>query len=269
MRDRRSRGRWGSPFFLPILCGVLLAAASVVARDGELAAGRGPGGGATPETVVVLHGLARGSMQMLVLEWRLTARGYHVCNIGYETRVDSIGDASDAVHGEILVCAGEARRIDFVTHSLGGLVLRSLLVRHEIPTAGRAVMLAPPNQGSEIADAFEDNGWLADVFGPLTGQLGTEPHDLPRTLPPPRIPFAVIAGDRWINPVGPFLIAGPHDGTVSVASTRLEGMADHLVLPYTHTFIMNPEEVAEQIDRFLRHGRFDHPNATGTGRAAP
>ena len=89
-------------------------------------------------------------------------------------------------------------------------------------------------------------------------QLGTRDSDLPQRLPSPSVDYGVIAGDRWINPVGPWLLPAPHDGTVSVASTRLEGMSDHLVLPYTHTFIMNALEVAEQVDAFLQTGRFNH-----------
>jgi pimeloyl-ACP methyl ester carboxylesterase len=206
--------------------------------------------------VILLHGLGRSSANMLILKWRLESRGYRVCNIGYDTRVDSIEVAADRVYEAVASCTETDRPIHFVTHSLGGIVLRSLLVRHELSTAGRAVMLAPPNRGSEIADWVRDLSISERFLGRLAGQLGTGPADLPRSLPSPRMAFAVIAGDRWINPVGPWLLQGPHDGTVSVASTRLDGMADHLVLPHTHTFIMNAAGVAEQIDAFLRTGRF-------------
>jgi triacylglycerol lipase len=94
------------------------------------------------------------------------------------------------------------------------------------------------------------------LLGPLAGQLGTRAGDLPSRYPPPPIPFGVIAGDRWINPLGALWLPAPHDGTVSVASTRLSGMSDHIVLPYTHTFIPYAEPVADQVEGFLRTGRF-------------
>jgi pimeloyl-ACP methyl ester carboxylesterase len=210
-------------------------------------------------TVVLLHGLGRSSANMLILKWRLQSRGYGVCNVGYDTRAESIEAATDSVFDSIRERGGEAGPVHFVTHSLGGLVLRCLLDRHAIPSAGRAVMLAPPNRGSEIADSIRSSTLARGLFGPLLGQLGTRPQDIPRSLPVPSIPFGIIAGTHWINPIGPFLLSGPHDGTVTVASTRLEGMSDHLVVPHTHTFIMNPPEVARQVDQFLRRGRFDHP----------
>lgn len=210
-----------------------------------------------PGHIVLLHGLGRSAANMLVLKWRLGRMGYRVCNIGYDTRVGGIEEALDAVHGSIERCAiPENAPLHFVTHSLGGLVLRGLYARFDLPQTGRAVMLAPPNGGSEIADWIRKIGWTEKLMGPLAGQLGTRGEDLPQSLPKPPIPFGVIAGDQWINPIGPVLLPAPHDGTVSVASTRLPGMADHLVVPATHTFIMNQALVADQVDVFLREGRF-------------
>jgi pimeloyl-ACP methyl ester carboxylesterase len=212
-------------------------------------------------TVVLLHGLARSAAEMRILEWRLGARGYGVCNIDYSTRVARIEQASDDVYERLRARVHESSPVHFVTHSLGGLVLRSLLDRHELTSAGRAVMLAPPNRGSELADRLRSLGLLARLLGPLAAQLGTRPEDLPQRLPRPTIPFGVIAGSRWLNPAGPLWLEGPHDGTLSVASTRLEGMSDHLVLPCTHTFIMNRAEVARQVDAFLQAGHFAHHEA--------
>jgi len=211
---------------------------------------------ARKETVVLLHGLGRSARNMLILKWRLQARGYHVCNVDYDTRVEALDQAIDAVHDALGECVAPKSRVHFVTHSLGGIVLRGLLARHPIPLAGRAVMLAPPNSGSEIADHFREIPIASAVLGPLAGQLGTRDEDLPKRLPSPSIPFGVIAGDQWINPAGPLWLPSPHDGTVSVESTRLAGMEDHIVLPYTHTFIMHPAVVANQIDHFLRDGEF-------------
>lgn len=220
------------------------------------------------ETIVLLHGLGRSATNMLILEWRLEALGYRVCNIGYDTRVPRIEDAIAEVYTEVVACRAKGGRLHFVTHSLGGLVLRGLLGSHTLAELGYAVMLAPPNRGSEIADRLHAYGWLGPVMGPLSTQLGTGAEDLPQRLPLPTIPFGVIAGDQWINPAGPLWLPSPHDGTVSVESTRLAGMRDHIVMPYTHTFIMNAAAVADQVDAFLRHGRFARAADTPVEREA-
>jgi pimeloyl-ACP methyl ester carboxylesterase len=208
-------------------------------------------------TVVLLHGLGRSPRNLQVLEWRLESRGYRVCSVGYDTRSAGIDAVVETVYPAVMNCPRGSGPLHFVTHSLGGLVLRALLAAHSPPKLGRAVLIAPPNQGSQIADRLRELGWLEVLLGPLAGQLGTRSGDLPAGLPPPPIPFGVIAGDRWINPAGPLWLPRPHDGTVSVASTRLEGMRDHLVLPYSHTFIIHARSVADQVDTFLRSGRFD------------
>ena len=266
MRAQRPRGRGGRRVLgaLGAVAAGLGLASDVASGErvaDEVIAGAAPDERAdvTPGTVVLLHGLARGARHMRILEWRLAARGYRVCNLDYDTRVADFDHALDAVRRSLLACVPSSGRIDFVTHSLGGLVLRGLLDRHPEPRAGRAVLLAPPNGGSEIADRLASVPLLARVIGPLAGHLGTGAQDLPRRLPGLPIPVGVIAGSRWINHAGPLWLPTPHDGTVSVESTRLAGMSDHLVLPYTHTFIMNPAEVADQVDAFLRRGRFERP----------
>jgi len=249
-----------------VAIGLGLVGAAAMAVGASFGRGDPPAAGErADETVVLLHGLARSAANMLILEWRLEALGYRVCNVGYDTRVSRIEEAVEEVYEAVRACRGGERTLHFVTHSLGGLVLRALLAERSLAGLGRAVMLAPPNGGSEIADRVGALSWLERLMGPLSSQLGTGQDDLPRRLPVPSIPFGVIAGDQWINPVGPLWLPAPHDGTVSVASTRLTGMRDHLVMPYTHTFIMNASPVAAQVDTFLRQGHFDRSGAGARG----
>jgi pimeloyl-ACP methyl ester carboxylesterase len=195
---------------------------------------------------------------MKLLEQRLSRAGYRVHNLAYPRRADSIEEIVADLHSRYLECCQlQGGRIHFVTHSLGALVLWAYLVEHPPAKIGRIVMLAPPNGGSEIVDRFGD-WWLFRAFlGPMAPQLGTGSEDLPARLPVLDCDVGVIAGDRWINPLGLFLLPPPHDGTVSVNRTRLAGMKDHLVLPHTHSFIMNSSRTAREIIHFLRHGLFD------------
>src|SRR5271170_4074657 len=214
----------------------------------------------TQEEVILLHGLCRTSRSMVKMETALTEAGYKVRNVDYPSRTASIQKlADDAIGKAVADCKNDgATKIDFVTHSLGGILVRSYLARHTIPNLGRVVMLAPPNQGSEIVDKL---GWLflfKWINGPAGNELGTDKNSVPNKLGPANFPVGIVAGDRSINWINSLLIPGKDDGKVSVERTRLAGMTDHIVIHATHPLIMRNREAIRQTLQFLRTGNFAH-----------
>lgn len=212
------------------------------------------------EYVILLHGLCRTSRSMRVMERSLAAAGYQVVNVDYPSRTAPVERLSEwAIAPAVTACQRDgATTIHFVTHSLGGILVRSYLARHTIPELGRVVMLGPPNQGSELVDKLGTLWFFKRINGPAGDELGTEVHSVTCRLGPANFCVGVIAGNRSINWINSCLIPGPDDGKVSVARARLEGMTDFVVVPATHPFLMRNRTVIRQTLAFLQTGRFEH-----------
>lgn len=212
------------------------------------------------ECVILLHGLARTRLSMRHLEKALQARDYCVVNINYPSRKLSIDELAEVVIDECIKAGREqhVETFNFVTHSLGGILVRQYTQHHDIPGLKRVVMLAPPNQGSEAVDKLKNIPGFKWFHGPAGSQLGTSENDIPKNLGAVDFDLGVIAGKRSINFFLSKLIPGQDDGKVSVESTKAEGMKDFITLPCTHTFMMRNPEIIRQTIHFLENGKFDH-----------
>ena len=218
-----------------------------------------PNGRFKPENVILLHGLCGTSHSMTKMQRALMDAGYTVWNVGYPSRTALIPKlADDAIGRALAECRQNgATRIDFVAHSMGGILVRSYLARHSVPELGRVVLLAPPNQGSEIVDKLGGLELFKWINGPAGNELGTDNDSLPNQLGPANFPLGIIAGDRSINWIASlFLIPGPDDGRVSVKRAGLGGMTDFIVIHATHPLIMRNNEAIRQTVAFLQTGTF-------------
>jgi triacylglycerol lipase len=210
------------------------------------------------ETVVLLHGLARSDRSMSKMASALAAEGYDVINVDYASTKAPIDQLAGEAIGPALADARarQASRVHFVTHSMGGILVRHYLKTHSIERLGRVVMLGPPNQGSEIVDKLGDTWIFAAINGPAGKQLGTKPDSLPNQLGSVSFDLGVIAGDRSINWINSLLIAGRDDGKVSVERTKVAGMKAHLVIHATHPYLMKNSRAIRETVNFLREGKF-------------
>ncbi len=227
-----------------------LAALLLLLLSAELTAG---------ECVVLLHGLARSSSSLNTMQEALQEAGYATANIDYPSREHNIEElARIAVGDGLAACRAEENieKIHFVTHSLGGILVRQYLSTNSVDELGRVVMLGPPNKGSSAVDDMEGVPGFDWINGPAGRQLGKGEDSVPVALGPVNFELGVIAGDRTIDPITSAVLDDPDDGRVSVDDTKIEGMDDFVLVHHSHAFMMRmPEPIALTL-AFLRDGSF-------------
>jgi len=208
------------------------------------------------ECVILLHGMARSDRSMKTMEAALSAQGYAVVNYAYPSTDYDIETITKEHIAKALAQCQPATKVNFVTHSLGSIVLRKYLSEHTIDTLGRVVMLGPPNKGSEVVDRLKNIPGFKLINGPAGMQLGTQHNSVPNSLGGVDYPVGIIAGSATVNPILSLMLPKPNDGKVSVESTKLEGMSDHIVVPVSHPFLMKNKDVICQVKAFLNTGKF-------------
>jgi len=206
--------------------------------------------------VILLHGLARTERSMARMQRALEQEGYRVINVAYDSRRHDIATLADKAIAPALGACTDGGRIHFVTHSLGGILVRHFLARHRVENLGRVVMLGPPNKGSEVVDKLRKLPGFHFINGAAGLELGTGEASLPNRLGRANFDLGIIAGTRSVNLILSSMIAGADDGKVSVLNTRLEGMKDHIEMGVTHSFMMRNKAVIAQVIHYLANGEF-------------
>jgi len=214
------------------------------------------------ECVILFHGMGRTNQSMESMQEALISAGYHTVNVNYPSRDETIQMLSENYFPiSIELCEQfNPSRIHFVTHSLGGIIVRMGIKEHRPHHLGRVVMLSPPNAGSPIIDTFRDNAFYSWIIGPAGKQLSTDEDSVPNTLGPADYAVGIITGnqhaffDTWLAD----MIPGTDDGKVAIESALLAGMDDFLVVEESHPFIMNSAYVHYETISFLKNGFFDH-----------
>lgn len=207
------------------------------------------------EFVYVLHGLGRTKFSMWLIASRLEEAGYRVIRIGYHslksTPEEILEDVTQKIDENM---PDSCLTVNFVGHSMGGLMIRAYLDNNKVENLGRAVLIGPPNHGTTFVDKYRDTWWMK-MMGPMTQALGTDEDSFPNSLNDPYYPVGIIAGvsDMFGNKSA---IPGEDDGLVSLESTRLDRMTDRIIIETSHGMMRYNKEVAEQTIEFLRNGKF-------------
>jgi len=214
--------------------------------------------GTKNEHVILLHGLGRKAHSMTKIEKRLKDEGYGTVNYEYpSTKMDIEELARVHVSKAVNLCnKAAAKKVHFVTHSMGGILVRQYLQENALPNCGRVIMLSPPNKGSEVAEKLKWSFLYKSITGPAGQQLGTSEDSVPNRLRPIDAEIGIITGNKSYDPWFSIGIPGEDDGKVSVKRAKLEEMNDFLVVESPHAFIMQNPRVIDQIIFYLMNGKF-------------
>lgn len=218
-----------------------------------------------PEVVVCLHGLARSRDSMKGLADVINETGdFSAITFGYPSMSATLDEHASAL-GKTIESLDGARRIHFVAHSMGNIVIRRMMAQQierdgKIdPRFGRMVMLGPPNQGASLGKLFGGGKIVGLLLGPAAKQLGTEWAQTELQLVTPPIEFAIIAGGMSTGGYSP-LLNGDDDFIVRVNETKLPGAADYRVLPVHHAGVRSAESVGDMTVCFLQNGYLETPD---------
>ncbi len=206
----------------------MLAALDTVAAQGRIKAPR-------PDAVVLVHGLGRSAHSLDKMAEEVRVRGFEPVQFNYASTQGTIKDHALALN-RVLAGLKGVRTVSFITHSMGGPLVRQALALQKPEFAvGRVVMLAPPSQGSGVARTLSGYALFRFVLGPALTDLASPAMQV---LEDPPSPFAIVAGRASV-----FSNEGEGDGVVSIEETKMEHMSKHLVVPVSHTFIMDDPAV--------------------------
>jgi len=204
--------------------------------------------------VILLHGLLASSINLIPLALRLKKKGFRVYNWGYNSRSADLDLLSERIWDRIRASnLLEHETLHFVTHSMGGIVLRQLLHHHSVPQLGRIVMMCPPNLGSEMADHLAEKPFWRWLLGPAVEELKTDGKVLTLGSVPAQV--GILAGEQP-GLFSSLFFQSANDGRVAVEHTVLPEMQQHEVLPYGHTLFVFRPQVQEHVIRFLLKGHF-------------
>lgn len=197
--------------------------------------------------VLLLHGIWNARAWVGPLAWRLRARGFSVDTFGYS----SVFGGPDVAVPQLLERLQGSGPVSLVGHSLGGLVaLEALRQQPDLPVS-RVVCLGSPLRGSGTARSLAEHGWSL--------ALGRSSDLLLDGLPAweGRAQVGLIAGSVP-HGLGSLLgaMGEASDGTVALDETQLPGLADHCVVPASHSGLVFSPEAARQTAAFLRDGHF-------------
>lgn len=204
--------------------------------------------------VYLLHGYAGWGKQMNLIKKTLEKDSSFSCEIfAYPSMSTDIDTIAKNLYEKIL--SDDVDSISFVTHSMGALVVRAMYQYLDsttrFPHIYRIVMIAPPNQGSPVADFVSQFELLNRIGGPNLENLTTDEETGASKYPVPSCEIGIIIGTRSTP-----LLKGENDGLVQAEDAKLGVEQDMVFVKSLHQTLLSKKEVAKFVYNFLKNRQF-------------
>jgi hypothetical protein len=209
--------------------------------------------------IYLIHGFGSPKFVLNKIERNIKKNGFHTINYGYPSKTKDLDKLGQDLYRDIKDSGYDT--VSFVTHSMGALVVRSMLknIQHaeKYPVLYRMVMIAPPNKGADIADLYVSNKLLKPFLGPNFKLMTTDSFSYANKLPvPTHSEVGIIVGikgnEHGYNP----LIKGDNDGRLKPERTDLANEKDKAVIHDEHTHLTQNPRVIKLVIEFLKLGIF-------------
>lgn len=201
------------------------------------------------QKVYLIHGLMGSRYEFRKINRALTANGFSTDFFSYKSRTDELRSVAEKLYKKVK--EDNVSQVTFVTHSMGGLVLRAMCelsdADKDFPLIFRVVMIAPPNQGAVSANTLYKNKFFRWIMGVNLKHICPSPDALSRTLPVPKIAeVGIIAG----------VFKNDNDGEVKVEETKLGTEKDFVTVKAHHLYILQNTDAVHYTVNFLKKGTF-------------
>lgn len=210
------------------------------------------------EGIILIHGIFRTNSCMKKIARFFENKNYKTLNIEFPSTKYDISSLAKIIHQEVKEFAQQVTKIHFIGHSIGGLIIRTYLNTYSLENLGRVVMLGTPNNGSEIADFLKDFYLYKKLYGPAGQQLITDQSKFKNIFGSINYELGVIAGISSFHFIANKIIGKESDGRVSVISTKVEGMKDHITIKSTHVGLTSNKEAWQFTKNFIETGNFNY-----------
>lgn len=210
------------------------------------------------EVIFLVHGYNKSNSDMKFLKKNLEEMGYKISSNTLPILFSSLEKCTQILKKRVdeeLNLNKEYKKIHFIGHSMGGIIIRKFLENNRVNNLGRCILIATPNKGMKLADFAEKKvRWFGRIFKPIYDAVSYRMKiNRPVNIPEPEI--GVIAGNKN-NLILGRLLSENSDGRVEVEETKFEGMKEFMVLNYGHKEIHHKSETVIFADNFLQNGKF-------------